>query len=71
MPLADHVRGIAKPSELLCHGGQVESQPRRLQRLQGPLLPPDVEGVLAREESGSRRCANLNVPDYGDILVSC
>lgn len=71
MPLADHVSGVAELSQLLRHGGQVESQPRRLQRLQRPFLPPDVERVLASEESGSRRCANLNVPDYCDILVSC
>ena len=70
MPLSNHVRGVAQPLQLLRHGRQVEGQPRRLQRLQRPLLPPNVERVLAGEESRSRRCANLNFPDYCDILVS-
>ena len=69
MPLAHHVGGVPQPAQLVSHRGQVQRQPCWLQRFEGSLLPSDMERVLAGEESGSRRSANLKVPDYCDILA--
>ena len=59
MPLAHHVCPVSQLPQLAGQRGQVRHQPRGLQRLQRPLLPPDVEGVAACEQRGPAGRAHL------------
>ena len=59
MPLADHVGAVSEFPQFTRKCCGVKSKPGGLQRLQGPLLSPDVEGVAAGEERRARGSAHL------------